>query len=189
MLSKNKLEQVAIANVIIAALTIPTLILTLISADGDSALVMIRSLITIVLTILGIYTIFMFKKFLNVRASFYELNILIDLIIRVSIFGAVIGVLSNFSANENKLLITINVLLLIFSGILSIIYGIKLKNCPDDMYGHLKLLANMYIATGVLMASIILVPISFITSIISSILMAQIFFKATKDPAFNNNLD
>ncbi len=62
-------------------------------------------------------------------------------------------------------------------GIMSIVYGIKLLNFDQELYGFRKLYAGISIATGVCYATVLLIPLGLLVGIASNIFLAIIFFR------------
>ena len=184
MISKQKLEGAGIVSVLSAATTIPYSILVIIAAgregsDGLSDFLLV--MVDVVLMFMWLYYIVVFRKLLNIKASFFEVNSLIKSMILMSFALIAFDIMSLFGSVAEDLFGFLSMFAVVAYSIVYIIFGLKLKHCQDNLYGHLNLLSILIIITGIFTASIILLPLALITSVISSIVFAQIFFKAAKE--------
>lgn len=159
-----------------AALELPMAFLIVFSAfyEGVGSEV-IPNLLSIISTGLMAYMYLSFKELLNNRFKFYEVNTFIDLMIVGNIILVLISMFSSYLGS------IIAVIAFVPLGIIQAILFIKLLGLKDDLYGLLKPLAYSSIATGILIASILLMPVAYIPSIIAEVILGMIFFKATKD--------
>lgn len=126
-----------------------------------------------------IYMLFSFKKLLNNNFNFKEVNTLIDILIVGNILMHLLTIFSS-SIFPSFVESFLGIIVIFFLGIIQVIIFIKLLGLKEDLYGHLKPLAYSSITAGILMASIILIGVAFIPSIISDIILGMIFFKASK---------
>lgn len=184
MISKEKLEGAGIVSVLSAATTIPYIILSIIALgreDSDTLSDFLFVIVDVILMFMWLYCIVVFRKLLNIKARFFEVNSLIKSMILMSFTLIAFDILSLFGSVAEDLFGFLSILAVVAYSIIYIIFGIKLKHCQDNLYGHLNSLSILIIISGVFTVSVILVPLALITSVISSIIFAQIFFKAAKE--------
>ena len=72
------------------------------------------------------------------------------------------------------------VVFLILLGNLTVVYGVKLLSCDDALFGHLKMLAYLNIAGGILAGSVVLAVIAPIATAAAAVVAALVFFKSSK---------
>ena len=75
----------------------------------------------------------------------------------------------------------VSAILLIPYGILHTVFGVKIIKLDDELFGWRKSFSIFTIFTGISIATVILFPLGLITSMVSDILMAFIFFAAAKN--------
>jgi ABC-type proline/glycine betaine transport system permease subunit len=63
-----------------------------------------------------------------------------------------------------------------------LLFGIKLFQLPDSLQGMLKPYCFFTILTGILIATIFLIPLASLTGAIGDVLLGTIFFKACEKP-------
>ena len=68
--------------------------------------------------------------------------------------------------------------------IIVIVFGIKLMKFEDDLFGLLKPLVFVTIASGVLRATIILAPLGLLAHIASLIILGMVFLRAKGELEF-----
>ena len=71
-------------------------------------------------------------------------------------------------------------MLLVPLGVVQAVFGFKLLNCDDDLFGHLKKLAYLTIAIGILLGTIVLAVVVPIVSAVADVVLALIFFRGAK---------
>lgn len=84
-----------------------------------------------------------------------------------------------FQTIESTIAIICTVLLIPY-GILHTIFGVKIFKLDNGIFGWRKSFSIFTILTGISLATIILLPLGLITSMISNILLAFVFFSAVK---------
>jgi len=135
--------------------------------------------IAYVMTGLTIYIYFIFKKLLNEKSDFRAANLAISLYILMSIISAVLTPFNNSAAPSlTATLLSVGELFLV--GIIAIYQGIQLLRCEDPMFGQIKPVAYLTLATGITLASIVLALLGVLISIALGIVMALMFFRASK---------
>ena len=127
-------------------------------------------------TVLFVYVSLKFRKLLNQHANFHDVDIYILLLIWINIVFIAISIIPIFYSEISAIIDIITVIAFLPMGIILIMFGIKLLNCKAEFSPKLKYFAIFTIITGVFVGSIILIIFSFITSIVTDIILAAIFF-------------
>ncbi|MDO9069873.1 MAG: hypothetical protein Q7W05_15650 [Deltaproteobacteria bacterium] len=131
-------------------------------------------------TLIFVTIILYLKRLLNSLFKFHDTDKNFGLMIIASMAtGAVtIGIFSFPTLKES--LETVVIAILVFQGIVQVQFGYKLLKLPDDLSGMLKPFCYANMATGILLASIILIPIGILASAISDLMLGTIFFNISK---------
>jgi len=151
------------------------------SGGGLKQVYLLLMLVTLVLCIFVLSSL---KKLLNTRFSFRDTDIFIDILILLNIASTVISVFSTlFPALKSEEAVVSGVLFLamgITYGIVYVVFAIKLLRLQETMYGMLKPFAYTTMVEGICYASIVLVPIALIASIVSCVILGNIFMRAAE---------
>jgi hypothetical protein len=70
--------------------------------------------------------------------------------------------------------------IIVAQGVVQAHFGYKLLKLPNDLGGMLKPFCYVNMATGILMATIILIPVGIVVSAISDLMLGTIFFNMGK---------
>jgi|LQYC01.1.fsa_nt_gi hypothetical protein len=124
-----------------------------------------------------IFIFLTFKYLLNKHFKFHQVDSYITLMIIGGIALSLVSLLWVIPQFEKPLSI-ITALIVIPFGIICAVFGIKLLQLPDDLYGMLRPLSYVTIGEGFCWGTVVLSPIGIILSAVSSILLGMIFFKA-----------
>jgi hypothetical protein len=127
-----------------------------------------------------VYLIVMFRHLLNQKAAFHDVDRYITWLIGLSIAISALGILDIPLAEAEDVMDIVSLILTMVYGIVCVVFGIKLLNCEDNLFGYLKPFAYLHIATGVMTAMILFILLAIATSIISDVILALIFFKGAK---------
>jgi tellurite resistance protein TehA-like permease len=96
----------------------------------------------VILTVVGLglflYVIYSFKRLLNGRFKFHDVDIYISLMIWGNVVLAVLSLLSLETGKLESFMETITVAALIVFGILSIMFATRLLRLSDNLYGLLR---------------------------------------------------
>lgn len=132
-----------------------------------------------VMTGLTIYIYLLFKKLLNEKSDFRAANLAISLYLLISIISALSAPFSN-SADTSPMATFIAIGELVLIGIIAIYLGIQLLRCQDPMFGQMKSVAYLTLATGITLVSVVLAMIGVLISIALGVVLAILFFRASK---------
>jgi hypothetical protein len=163
-----------------AILTIPMFAMTFfLASQPDSASKLLAMVLTGAGMILFIFIFLSLKGLLNVRYGFHDTDIYINMLIWLNAVSLALTFLQLFPASE-KLAEVAPLVLSVLSGIVLIIFAVKLLRLPDTLHGMLKPFAYATLATGVCFATIVLFAIGLLASILSDIFLGVIFLHAVE---------
>lgn len=166
-----------------AVLSIPLLLLSLHFYQNDSqGYTLFLTLIQLAGLFLFIYLNSFLKRFLNLRFAFHETDNYIDFLITISVFLTLASIGALYLPTLAEPLELFSLLLLVSFGVGQLLFGIKLFNVPDSLQGMLKPFCLFAILTGLLIATIILLPFASLTSAIADVMLGTIFFRACEKP-------
>jgi len=127
-------------------------------------------------TLLFVAIVLCLKRLLNAAFDFHATDRNIDLMVMASIVSGVlsIGVFS-FPAFKESLQSAV-IVILVALGIVQIQFGYRLLKLADNLGGLLKPFCYANMATGIFLASVVLMPLSIIVSALSDLMLGTIFF-------------
>lgn len=183
MLNEKNLNLAGWLSVVSAVLALPVLIISFISGileDKSATLLYLEALLNTGYVVLYVYILIMFRRLLNEKSAFHDVDKYFTFLIWINISITVIGIIA-LPFPEAQSIIGIGVLVLLIPfGVIYMVFGIKLLNCEDNLFGYLKPFSYMTIVTGAMIAVIVLALLGIITTMISDVILALIFFKAAK---------
>lgn len=183
MLNEKNLNLAGWLSVVSAVLALPVLIISFISGileDKSATLLYLEALLNTGYVVLYVYILIMFRRLLNEKSAFHDVDKYFTFLIWINISITVISIIA-LPFPEAQSIIGIGVLVLLIPfGVIYVVFGIKLLNCEDNLFGYLKPFSYMTIVTGVMIAVIVLALLGIITTMISDVILALIFFKAAK---------
>lgn len=132
---------------------------------------------------LYVYIVLNFKQWLNSQFQFHE----VDTYIFILVIGAIVLSLFNmlqffveFTGQTKMIMATFQLVIVVVLGIIGVIFGVKLLHLPDNLYGLLRPLSYLWIASSSCLVTVILAPLALIISVVECIILAMIFFRAAK---------
>ncbi len=166
-------------SIVNAVITLPLFVFSLVlDALGGPAAKALSVLLTIATTALFIYVFTTLKDLLHARFDFHDTDTLISVLIMASVVVAAINLLSTVFSSLEAVIRWLSVLSLIPFGVIFIVFAVKLLNLRDNLFGMLKPLSYLTIATGLCFGTIILIPFGLLTSAASDIILGMVFFRA-----------
>ena len=184
MLDEKTLNFAGWLAVVGAVISIPYVVLSFMMGFVESPsvqLLYLNSLGQIGMTALTIYLLVILRRVLNQKADFHAVDDFITIMIWLLVATTVAGVITNGLPSETQEKIGLLIILLLVPfGVVGAVFGFKLLNCDDDLFGHLKKLAYLNIATGILLGTIVLAVVAPIVSAIADVVLALIFFRGAK---------
>jgi hypothetical protein len=148
---------------------------------GDTVGVILQGGIQVVGTLLFVAIIFMLKRFLNTLFAFHDTDKSIGLMVMANVvagaflLGGICFPGIRESADQAALV------LMVFQGIVQLQFGYKLLKLPNNLGGMLKPFCTLHMATGLCIASIVLVLPGVLLSAVTDLMLATIFFKIAKE--------
>ena len=166
-----------------AVLSIPLLLLSHHFYQNDAqGYTLFLTLIQLAGLFLFIYLNSFLKRFLNLRFAFHETDNYIDFLITITVFLTLASIGALYLPTLAEPLELFSLLLLVSFGVGQLLFGIKLFNVPDSLQGMLKPFCLFAILTGLLIATIILLPLASLTGAIADVMLGTIFFRACEKP-------
>lgn len=131
-------------------------------------------------TLIFIAIVSYLKRLLNSRFAFHATNKSIELMIMASMVTGMltIGMFSFPTLKES--LSSAVIVILVLLGIVQAQFGFKLLALPNDLGGMHKPFCYANMVTGIALASVVLIPVSILTSAISDLMLGTIFFNMAK---------
>jgi len=124
-------------------------------------------------------TIFL-KRFLNRIFSFHDTDKNIDLMIMANVVAGIFVVAGMYIAQLKETAGVAALVIMVFQGIVQLQFGNRLLKLQNNLGGLLKPFCYFNMLTGVCVASIVLILVGVVASAISDLMLATIFFNASK---------
>ena len=180
MLSNKELNLSGWMCVVAAVSTVPLIVfgfyIGMVGEEITAFLSLTGFLLSAIYTVVFVYIYLQFKKLLNQHANFHDVDLYITLLIWINIISTLISHIPDLFPSTEIIFSIALFVMFIPMGIILIIMGIKLLKCEAEFNSKLKYFSYFTIASGVLLASVIFFLFSFVTSIITDIILAAIFF-------------
>jgi len=139
-----------------------------------------QALLTVVGLGLFLYVIYSFRRLLNDRFKFHEVDIYISLMIWGNVVLAVTSLLSLGTSKLESFMESLTVAALIVFGILSIMFATRLLRLAGDLYGLLKAFCYTTIMSGICLVTIFLLPVAILAGAVADVILGVIFFRAAE---------
>lgn len=164
-----------------AFLTVPIVYLSyVIESRTDAVATVIQAVIQITATMLFVAIVLYLKKLLNTVFTFHDTDRNINLLLLASIVMGVLSMGALYFEPLKESLGSAVIVMLIAQGIVQVQFGYKLLKLPYDLGGMLKPFCYANMATGVLLASVVLIPLGILISAISDLMLGTIFFNISR---------
>jgi hypothetical protein len=176
----GRLETAGWLGMASAVLTIP-LVLAELSAQADETR-LVRDLLGLFTTGISVYLYLTLRELLQVRFAFHEADTAIGFLVGMSIALFALSLLAHVAPrppSETLLGLVFTAAAAAAGGGL-IIFALRMLRLQDRLYGYLRPYAFANIALGVCLASVVLVPLGVVASVVTDTLMALIFFAAAR---------
>jgi hypothetical protein len=183
MMNGKNLRLAGWLTILSAIVTLPLVALGLLSeftADKSTAWSYLEFIFNVAYTALFVYIFVMIRRLLNEKAGFHGADRYITTIIALNVVIALLAALASIFPEAEEVISMVVLVMVVPAGVVSVIFGVKLLKCPDDLFGYLKPFAYLTIASGVMLATVILMLFAMLTSIAADIVLALIFFKSAK---------
>jgi hypothetical protein len=161
-----------------AFLTIPLeFLFSALEARTDVGATVLETIIQIFGTLLFLAITLYSKRLLNCIFNFHHADRNIDLMIITGIVAGVLSVAGIYVTPLKESIGYAGIGILMVQGIVQAQFGYKLFKLPYDLGGMLKPFCFANIATGILLATIVLIPFGIVVSALSDLMLGTIFFK------------
>lgn len=120
------------------------------------------------------------RRLLNARFGFHDADRSIDLMIMANVVSAIASVVALCFAPWKETLGVAALVIVVFQGIVQVRFGVRLLRLQDDLDGMLRPFCYLNMATGVCIASIVLIVVGVVVSAISDLMLGTIFFHLAK---------
>jgi len=175
-MNSSELTLAGYAAITQAAILIPSLLISLFpDLMGLNSIKIFFDIFTLVIFVyITLMQINLYEEF-----DFYEVNKLLWITIVLSVLATFLNFYeaSHLSVRSGIGLGILAVIIACVYGVVMIVIGIKLQNCKHKLHGLLKYFSYSHIGTGICLATIILIPLSFLVMIALSIIQGMIFFR------------
>lgn len=131
-------------------------------------------------TLLFVTIVLYLKRFINSFFTFHDTDKNIDLMVMGSIVTGVLAISLYSFPTLKESLGTALIVVLVLLGIVQLQFGYRLLKLPNDLGGMLKPFCYANMATGMLLATVVLIPLSIPISALSDLMLGTIFFNMAK---------
>jgi hypothetical protein len=175
-LTRRKLLFLAWLSLIYLVLTIPTIAVSFMSEfyGGSGGMQSLNTSLTVINLLVYIYSMIMFRIFLNLRFNYSGVNTHIFLLIALSL---TLNVSSLLMGDDFGVSMVVFVLSLVPFGIVSIMFGKRLLTIQSE-FSYLKLYSWATIIAGILMTTVIFMVLALPAAIVASFGFMMMFFTA-----------
>lgn len=185
MLKNMKLAGwLAVSSVI---LTIPALALSIFSGfmagtSGSTSVVLTVAEMAVsgVNLLITVAVLLCFKNLLNSYLNITSVDFTIKLLVAANVVLVSLSIAAMPFAPLDFIVGVASLVLLIPYGIIHTVFGVKVLRVDDELYGLRTPFAILTIITGICFATVVLLLIGVVTSMIWGVLMAIIFFRAAR---------
>jgi len=183
-MTRKQLNVAGRLAILSAVLTVPIAGLSFsLDARSGSGPRALSALLAIANTALFVYLFSTLKALLIKRHSFDETTSLISTLLVFNIAATGLDLLGAIFPPLDSVAGSLLGFAIVPLGLISIAFGIKLLRLRDSLYGMLKPFSYLYMATGLCFATIILMPLGLIGSVVSDVILGIIFFRAAEATA------
>lgn len=120
------------------------------------------------------------RRLLNARFRFHDADRSIDLMIMTNVLASGMAVVALCFAPWKETLGGASLVIVVFQGIVQVRFGARLLRLQDDLDGMLRPFCYLNMATGICIASLVLIVVGVVVSAISDLMLGTIFFHLAK---------
>jgi len=142
----------------------------------DPAAAAIQSTIQIAGILMFLAITLCLKKLLNARFRFHVTDRSIDWMIKANVVAGLLMVIAMNSPQLKETLGMAALLIMMAQGVVQVRFGYQLLRLEDGLGGMLKPFCYANMATGICLASVILILVGILISAISDLMLGTIFF-------------
>jgi hypothetical protein len=146
----------------------------------DATASTIQTIMQIAGTLLFVAILHYFRKLLNAHFMYHDTDRSIGLMIKAGVIAGALTVLSlNFTPLRETTALAV-IVILVAQGLVQVQFGYKLLNLPHDFGGMLKPFCYANMVTGIMIASVVLIPAGVLVSAITDLMLGTIFFNVAR---------
>lgn len=146
----------------------------------DSTAIFIQTAIQVIAILIFIAVTLYLKKLLNLNFKFHDTDKSIDWMIKANVVAGILTVIALQSSQLKDTFGIAALLILVAQGAVQVRFGYKLLKLQNNLGGMLKPFCYVNIATGICIASVILILVGVLISAISDLMLGTIFFNMAK---------
>ncbi len=120
------------------------------------------------------------KKLLNAQFKFHGTDRNIDLMIKLNVTAGILAVSALYFTSFKGTIGIAVIVLLVAQGVIQAQFGYKLLKLQDNLGGMLKPFCYTNMATGIMIASVVLLLVGAAVSAISDLMLGTIFFHVAR---------
>jgi hypothetical protein len=147
---------------------------------ADAGGTLILAIVQAAGTLLFVAITLFLKRFLNRIFRFHNTDKSIDLMIMANVVAGIFVVGGMYFSQIKETAGIAALVIIVFQGIVQIQFGYKLFKLENNLGGLLKPFSYLNMATGICVASIVLILVGVAVSAISDLMLATIFFNVSK---------
>jgi hypothetical protein len=180
-MTRRRLEVAGALAVGNGILTIPLTIVQLLTIEAGLGLP--GDLLALVQTVLGVYLLVTFRELLHERFAFLEADGAIGFLVTGSVVVFALGLLRHVARTDGlERLVGLGFTAAAAAlGVGSILFALRLLRVPRRSR-YLRPFAYGNLVLGVCLASVVLIPLAILVSVVADVLMGLIFLDAARPP-------
>lgn len=133
--------------------------------------------------LVGIYVLFMFRRLLNERHSFHQVDSIILSLVFIYAASAILGIAGLVSIPLLDVMF-IRTILYFLASLVSIVYAVRLLRLDSDLSGLLKPYVYTTIAGRACMATVVLMQVGSLIYVVSLVVLGMILIRAESEPEY-----
>jgi hypothetical protein len=182
--NKNKYKLAGYCAIICSILYLPWLVIVLTSVvrlDLKTMLLPFDISLSMIISLCGIYILYSFKSYLNEYYQFHDIDIYVMPLVILSFMTGTTAFISRMHSDSNLPILIATLALCFASGIISIIFCVKLMNLSVSLYGMLKPYVYLSIAAAICFMLFFLGPIAVILLAVADFILGLILLKPKEE--------
>ena len=120
------------------------------------------------------------KRFINSFFKFHNTDRNLELMIAANIVVTVLTLAAVYFSQLQESIEYAVLVIIVAQGIVQTQFGYKLLKLPNDLGGMLKPFCYANMATGILLATVVLIPLGIVASAVSDLMLGTIFLNMGK---------
>lgn len=132
----------------------------------------------------------LFRKLLNARFSFHDTDRSINLMVVANVLASGMAVVALCVPQLKETLEIAALVTVVFQGLVQVRFGSRLLRLQDNLDGMLRPFCYLNMATGVCVASVVLIVVGVVVSSITDLMLGTIFFHiagVVREPGSSGN--